>query len=408
MNGQSFALLIGNGQFHQEQKLPSLGSPAYDVRSLGSIFSDKDIFENIDPRILLDETESKLRREIYRFFADRENDDLLILYISGHGIKDDRGNLYFACADTELGLLEVTALPAAFIRDQMSHSMSKKQVLILDCCYSGAFTSGRKAAPAEEFITKEIFGAGSGRIILTASNSVEFAWESEKSSGTQAASLFTQALIEGLQTGKADSNNDSWITISEWYEYAFRQVKEKTSKQNPRYWAENVEGNFLFARNKFYKRPAEFSSTRFLGSFSARLSKDLRIRIPLTFASELSGDFVVIQGFDECLMLLTMEQFNKIYERISALSQTDPNSRLLRRLILGSALVANMDRSNRILLPQNLLGYARLTNEILFYGCGDHVEIWEKEYMEKKTNLSFDHENIQNLQSLLREILGKL
>jgi uncharacterized caspase-like protein len=37
---------------------------------------------------------------IYNLFADRQKEDLLLFYFSGHGIKDDNGRLYLSTSTT--------------------------------------------------------------------------------------------------------------------------------------------------------------------------------------------------------------------------------------------------------------------------------------------------------------------
>jgi uncharacterized caspase-like protein len=41
-------------------------------------------------------------------------------------------------------LLTGTAVPASFLTEEMDASRSRRQVLILDCCHSGAFARGAK------------------------------------------------------------------------------------------------------------------------------------------------------------------------------------------------------------------------------------------------------------------------
>ena len=69
-------------------------------------------------------------------------EDLLVLHLSLHGWKDLRNRLYFVARDTERDLLEATAISAEFVSERMSQSKSGRIVLLLDCCYSGAFTAG--------------------------------------------------------------------------------------------------------------------------------------------------------------------------------------------------------------------------------------------------------------------------
>ena len=63
-----------------------------------------------------------MRREIERLYRRRRRGDLLLLYYSGHGIKDDFGDLYLAVKDTETDFLGSTALKATFVREQLDKS----------------------------------------------------------------------------------------------------------------------------------------------------------------------------------------------------------------------------------------------------------------------------------------------
>jgi uncharacterized caspase-like protein len=125
---------------------------------------------------LINQPSYVVRREIARFFAQKRRDDLLLLYFSGHGVKDDRGHLYLAVKDTEHNLLSATAVSAASISDEMDQSRSQRLVLILDCCHSGAFAQGSKGATQDGVGTGEAFrGNGYGRVVLTATDSTQYA-----------------------------------------------------------------------------------------------------------------------------------------------------------------------------------------------------------------------------------------
>ena len=150
---------------------------------------------------------------------------MLLLYFSGHGVLDDRGQLYLAVKDTERGLLRGTAIGATFIADEMDRSHSRRQVLILDCCHSGAFARGSKGSPGLSVGTAAAFeGTGYARVVMTATDSTQYAWEDDHVIGEADKSVFTHYLVEGLKTGAADANADGWITLDELYDYVHAQV----------------------------------------------------------------------------------------------------------------------------------------------------------------------------------------
>ena len=75
-------------------------------------------------------------------FADSLSDDLVLLHFSGHGLKSDSGELFFAARNTRPDRLGSTAVPADFVQRCMRSSRARSVVLFLDCCYGGAFGEG--------------------------------------------------------------------------------------------------------------------------------------------------------------------------------------------------------------------------------------------------------------------------
>ncbi len=242
------ALVIGASQY-EDPTLAQLKAPETDVRALAALLGDAAIGQFDEVRTILDEAEAATRRAIASFYAQSRSDDLLLLYFSGHGILDDQGRLYLAVRDTLHELPQGTALSAAFITDGMDTSRSRRQVLILDCCHSGAFARGARAATGARAITQATFeGIGYGRAVITATDATQYAWEGEAVRGSAEHSVFTAHLIEGLRTGAADGDGDGEITLDELYDYVYTQVVKQTPRQTPRKWSYNQEGTLLIAR----------------------------------------------------------------------------------------------------------------------------------------------------------------
>ncbi len=246
---RKFALIIGNSEY-EDASLSQLVTPDADVDALARVLQDPEIggFDEVTP--LVNEPSATIRLAIARFFAKMKRDDLLLLYFSGHGVRDDHGNLYLAVNDTEHDLLSGTAVPAAFITHEMDRSRSRRQVLILDCCHSGAFGQGAKAVTGASVGTATAFeGTGSGRVVLTATDATQYAWEGDDVIGEAENSVFTHYLIQGLQTGEADADANGRITLDELYKYVYNQVVNETPKQTPGKWAYKMQGELVIARN---------------------------------------------------------------------------------------------------------------------------------------------------------------
>ncbi|WP_405728921.1 caspase family protein [Streptomyces sp. NBC_01537] len=251
MLGGRYALLVATSQF-DNSGLQQLRSPARDVEELASVLQDTQI-GNFEVATILNQAQSQVMRSIETFFSGRDRGDLLLLHISSHGLKADHGELYFAARDTDRELLASSAIPAAFLQSQMNRCRAKTIVLLLDCCYSGAFLPGTKG-DSTVHIKDEL--SGHGRVVLTATSRTEYAWEGNDLSELEPEpSYFTGAVIEGLRSGDADRDRDGKVTVHELYDYVYDQVRAKTTMQSPQIWAE-LEYQVVVARSPFATEPA--------------------------------------------------------------------------------------------------------------------------------------------------------
>src|SRR4030095_10351373 len=155
MSGK-YALIIGNTEY-TDPGLAQLTAPGKDAEDFAQVLKAPDICGFDEVQTLLNPDNAAARQTIDRFFSEKKKDDLLIFYFSGHGVRDEDGSLYLAVKNTHRSLLDSTGIESAFIRRKMEKSFSKRQVLILDCCNSGAFTQGIKAALDENIGTKTAF-----------------------------------------------------------------------------------------------------------------------------------------------------------------------------------------------------------------------------------------------------------
>ena len=242
-----YALIVANGTYSDE-KLSRLRTPTRDAEELARVLHDPAIGD-FAVELAVDEPESVLRRKIATFFADRGRDDLLLLHFSCHGLKDDSGQLYFAATDTEVAHLDATALSAEFVSRQMTRSRSRKVVALLDCCYSGAIARGLRFRGGDQVDLDDHLG-GHGRVILTASSAMEYAFEGEELTGNGNPSVFTTAVVKGLETGEADRDQDHRISVEELYDYVCEQVREVTPDQTPNMLS-HLEGELYVARSAY-------------------------------------------------------------------------------------------------------------------------------------------------------------
>src|SRR5580704_7003089 len=134
--GPRSALVIATTSY-QDPELRQLRAPARDADDLAAVLGDPDVGAFTVTRVI-DQDERQLRREIDVFLSGRGVSDLVVVYLSCHGLLDRRGRLYFAAVDTFKTHLASTGIPSAWLLDQLDGCRARRQVLILDCCFSGA------------------------------------------------------------------------------------------------------------------------------------------------------------------------------------------------------------------------------------------------------------------------------
>jgi len=140
--GPRAALVIATSSY-QDPELRQLRAPAHDAEDLAEVLADPRIGAFTVTRVI-DQDERRVQRKIDVFLSSRGLGDLVVVYLSCHGLLDRRGRLYFAAADTAKNQLGSTGILSAWLLDQLDDCRARRQVLILDCCFSGAFARGSK------------------------------------------------------------------------------------------------------------------------------------------------------------------------------------------------------------------------------------------------------------------------
>ena len=241
--------LIVSADTYGDAKFRKLRSPAVDAAALRGVLEDPQI-AGFDVEVSLNDPGDVVRRKVEAFFKAAAVDDFLLLHFGCHGVKDDDGNLYFVAADTALAELDASGVSAEFVNRHMARSRSRRIVLLLDCCYSGAFARGSLPRGSGGVELGERFKQGRGRFVLTASNDMEYSWDGDEVSnlGDAGLSCFTSALVEGLSTGAADLDRDDQISFRDLALYVEQYVEARNPKQSPRKWFLDSEGDLYIAR----------------------------------------------------------------------------------------------------------------------------------------------------------------
>ena len=157
MSADRRALVVATYRY-ADRGLSRLAAPEHDAEAFAAVLEDLEI-AGFDVTMLVNQPHHVVGEAI----ADPT---------AGHGLEDDEGRLHLAMTNTRREALMFTAISAAPLDEAMDACTFRRTVLILDCCYSGAFPAGRTAKAAEGVQTLERF-QGKGRAVLTASDATQ-------------------------------------------------------------------------------------------------------------------------------------------------------------------------------------------------------------------------------------------
>ena len=249
--GKKIALLIGVSE--SELGLEVLLSAVKNAEAMEQVLTnpERGDFAAADVTVLRNPDRPTMAAAVYTLFENRQPEDLLLLYFSGHGLVE--GNeFYFTNRYTrkEQGqLVPSTALEARSVQAWMEQSRSQRQVVVLDSCLSGAL--GQDSIDLKQFLGTQ------ATTILAASTSTLYALPQEGSE-----SVYTHYWVEGICTGAADLDEDGAIAVEELHAYASRKVKQAAPAMTPGFYPAK-DGRVLLSKSPSadprltYRRQAE-------------------------------------------------------------------------------------------------------------------------------------------------------
>ena len=113
-----------------------------------------------------------------------------------------------------------------------------------------------------------------------------------------------------------------------------------------------------------------------MGEFHHNIDDKGRLIIPSKFRSELGERFIITKGLDKCLFVYSMNEWNKIIEKLSNLQFTKKNVRAFESAFIGGASTIEFDSQGRINITSQLVHYANISKECVIIGVNERLEIW--------------------------------
>lgn len=137
----------------------------------------------------------------------------------------------------------------------------------------------------------------------------------------------------------------------------------------------------------------------FKGSYMYAVDEKGRVNLPAKlrkYVSPESNDtFVVTRGFEKCLFVYPVDEWNRLEQNLRNLSSYDPEHRRFIRALLELASESQLDGQARLSIPQELREYASIKDEVRIIGTLDKIELWNPAvYEEYRTTQPDTYESI--------------
>ncbi|TNE54257.1 MAG: hypothetical protein EP338_08830 [Bacteroidetes bacterium] len=240
-----------------------------DAKDLVGRFKNSGSFSNIYHELLVDEQSTKENvAKLKDFLSKAGRNDVVMVFVAGHGLLDEDLNYYYATFDTDFndpGKRGILYEELEKILDQIT---ALKKLLFIDTCHSGEVDkeevekSTEKAKVVEDVqfrnagvgvrkkkgvglnntseLMKELYTdlrRGTGATVISSAGGAEYAMESDQWKN----GLFTYCLLHGIGDLSADTNKDGKILVSELQDYVREEVVRLSGgKQKPSTRLENI------------------------------------------------------------------------------------------------------------------------------------------------------------------------
>ena len=228
------ALLIGIGEYGSG--LNPLPDAVKDVEAVQQVLQSLKMSGFDEVKQLSNPNPPVMREALETLFSGRTQDDLVLLFFSGHIVWDDSSKLYFATAITPKSpraeLIRVSAIPISFVHDLISQSPCQHHIIILDCCLN-LVSAPEIATSAEQTLELQSLLGGKRQSILACFTPIQDSLEP----GDYPHSIYTRYLVEGIKTGAADLNHEGWISVRELHEYANQRTQIAAPLLKPEFYS---------------------------------------------------------------------------------------------------------------------------------------------------------------------------
>lgn len=147
-----------------------------------------------------------------------------------------------------------------------------------------------------------------------------------------------------------------------------------------------------------------------LGTDEAIIDDKGRILIGKKKRERLGDGFVMALGDVGCLVAYPEHRWNEIVTEIMGYSGINQGRQQYTRLVLGTADdELSFDGQGRVVVPTKLRKLANLNKEVVLVGCGDRLEIWDKDEWKQYNDYpdSYGFQRRETIEKAYAQMVGR-
>ena len=143
------------------------------------------------------------------------------------------------------------------------------------------------------------------------------------------------------------------------------------------------------------------------GTYECKADIKGRLMLPVALKKQLAGSmgngFVLKRAvFQPCIELYPAQEWEALMQKVNKLNRfKKKNNDFIRRFTAGVKVV-DLDASGRLLIPKDLIGFAKIEKEIVVSSAVSIVEIWDKTQYEKAID-----DAASDFAALAEEVMGQ-
>ncbi|MEU1656122.1 AAA domain-containing protein [Streptomyces griseofuscus] len=256
------ALLIGN-EHYDDSRFSPLASARADVWGLAQVLKHRSIGNFVSVQPERDLTADDMRAVIGEFLQERDEDELALVYVSGHGVRTvrDGGEFHFVAKDTDYDRVATTGVSAGFLNDALEECVAPQKIVMIDCCRSGGFAMGLRTSDRRSDSSVAKSGeqpplTSRGVYVLSSSRAGEDSFADAGDGHDVKPSAFTGEVIEALRTGKVSKDGGKEVQVSDLFHYVNRRMRAQDGgRQVPVHSALGVDDRIVIADSPFGRAP---------------------------------------------------------------------------------------------------------------------------------------------------------